>query len=175
MRHVVFLRNVNQGQRGHPATADIVGALADAGFPDAAMYRSNGTAVVTGAVDAGSLADIEAALAARSGQDRTVLALPLAEVVRVAREHGGTDAGRRELTVHAGGQLDAEDPVLGAVAERWGCRVVATGTGWLVSSHLYDQGVSATPAVEEVTGSPASSRGMRTIVGLADRFGDDED
>ena len=38
MRCVAFLRNVNQGQRGHPSTADIVAGFADAGCHDAEKF-----------------------------------------------------------------------------------------------------------------------------------------
>ena len=43
MRCVAFLRNVNQGQRGHPSTADIIAGFADAGCPDVELFQSNGT------------------------------------------------------------------------------------------------------------------------------------
>lgn len=37
MRCVALMRNVNQGQRGHPSTADVVG-----GFADAVLERLTG-------------------------------------------------------------------------------------------------------------------------------------
>ncbi|HWR85528.1 MAG TPA: hypothetical protein VN200_06005 [Rhodoglobus sp.] len=42
MLHVAFFRNVNQGQRGHPATAELVSAFGDV---EAVPFRSNGTLV----------------------------------------------------------------------------------------------------------------------------------
>ncbi|MCR2763794.1 hypothetical protein NQ152_09770 [Microbacterium sp. zg.B48] len=37
------MRNVNQGQRGHPSTDAILAGFADAGCPDAVTFQSNGT------------------------------------------------------------------------------------------------------------------------------------
>ena len=171
MRQVVFLRNVNQGQRGHPSTADILSAFADAGYPDAATYRSNGTVVVNAEIDDEGVADVVAALAVRSGEKRSALRLPMAELSAIVRRFGDEPA-RRELTVHAAGAVAADDPRLRSDAERWGCRVLGAGDGWVVSAHDRDEGVSATPALEQLTGMPATSRGLRTIVGLVNRFGD---
>ncbi|WP_375385063.1 GNAT family N-acetyltransferase [uncultured Microbacterium sp.] len=46
-RCVAFFRNVNQGQRGHPATSHLVEAMTDAGFTGIAGFRGNGTVVGT--------------------------------------------------------------------------------------------------------------------------------
>ncbi|KAA9151865.1 DUF1697 domain-containing protein [Microbacterium lushaniae] len=173
MRHVVFLRNVNQGQRGHPSTADILSAFADAAYPDAVTYRSNGTVVVGGAIDDAGVADVVAALAARSGAERGAFRMPMAELPRIIDAFGGgPEAPRRELTLHAGSVLEIEDATVSAAAARWRCRFLGAGAGWVVTENERDRESNATPLVEHLTGMPATSRGLRTVAGLVDRFGD---
>ena len=43
MRCVALMRNVNQGQRGHPSTAAILAGFADIGCPDAKTFQSDAT------------------------------------------------------------------------------------------------------------------------------------
>ena len=68
MRCVAFMRNVNQGQRGHPSTADIVSGFADAGCPDVEMFQSNGTILFSSAAPARVVESAAVAIASRSGQ-----------------------------------------------------------------------------------------------------------
>ena len=66
MLHVAFVRNLNQGQRGHVSTTDLVAAFDDAGCHDASPFQSNGTIVFSG--EAAHAADAMCALAARTGR-----------------------------------------------------------------------------------------------------------
>ena len=84
---VAFFRNVNQGQRGHPSSADLLAALADAGGRDAVAFQSNGTVVFTDAPASETAGDIGAALLARSGVERDVFVASLDEIAMVVAAH----------------------------------------------------------------------------------------
>lgn len=171
MRQVAFLRNVNQGQRGQPSTADLRAAFADAGCADAVTFQSNGTILFDSADPDTVVTDAVLALAARAGHERQGFGMPLAALVRVVERHAGeADAARRELTLHSGGTIDPDDPgVIGEAAHRR-CRIVDSGDGWVVSVNERERESNATPAVERITNLPATSRGMPTLVRLIDRF-----
>jgi len=169
---VGFLRNVNQGQRGHPTTADILAAFADAGAPDAVTFQSNGTVVFDATDPAEVVRDAAQALEARTGLRRAACALPLSEVARIVDAHAAQpDADRREVSFHAGERIDLDDPTLTGIAAQRRCRVVDAGDGWAVSVNDRRGEGNATPTIEEVTGRPATSRGLPTLVRLVARFG----
>src|SRR5215207_463398 len=110
MRCVAFMRNVNQGQRGHPATADILAGFADAGCPDIQTFQSNGTIVFDSAEPAAVVAQAADAIAVRSGYERDILWIPLCEVAAVVDEHGTTPEPRRfEFTLYSGAMIDPLD------------------------------------------------------------------
>ncbi|WP_169583654.1 DUF1697 domain-containing protein [Microbacterium thalassium] len=171
VRYVAFFRNVNQGQRGHPSTADLLGALGDAGGRDAVAFQSNGTVVFTDAPASGIAGDIPSALLARSGVEREVFVMALDEIAMVVAAHAGApDAPRLEVTLHRGGVLDIDDAAVAEEAAVRRCRVVGAGPGWVVSANERDRESNATPVVERLTGAPATSRGLPTLIRLADRF-----
>lgn len=171
MLHVAFLRNVNQGQRGHPSTGDLLAAFADARCPGAVTFQSNGTIVFDSADPETVVSDAVLALAAHSGHERQGFGMPLAALARVVERHAGeADAARRELTLHSGGSIDPDDPrVIGEAAHRR-CRIVDSGDGWVVSVNERERESNATPVVERITSLPATSRGLPTLVRLVDRF-----
>jgi uncharacterized protein (DUF1697 family) len=173
VRHIAFLRNVNQGQRGHPSTADIVAAFADAGADDPVAFQSNGTVVFGADHPQIVLAAATAALAAHSGAERDGFWMPLPQVTAVVEAHAAEpDAARRELTLHGGGMIDRDDPETERVAAHRRCEIVDAGDGWIVSVNERDRESNATPVAERLTGGPATSRGMPTLVRLVERFAD---
>lgn len=173
MRHIAFLRNVNQGQRGHPSTADILAAFADAGADDAVAFQSNGTVVFTADDPQLVVDDAMVALAARSGLEREGFWIPLPVVAAVVEAHAAhPDAPRRELTLHGGGVIDRDDPEAMRVAAHRRCEIVDAGAGWIVSINELDRESNATPVAERLAGGRATSRGMPTLVRLIDRFAD---
>ncbi|MCW3493121.1 DUF1697 domain-containing protein [Microbacterium sp. SSM24] len=224
---VAFFRNVNQGQRGHPTTADLLGALADAGFTEAVTFQSNGTVVFSdaapssavtleraardaaadpadpanpgdpavssdsaglrysaaardaaadpadprAAVDPRAVSDVRNALNARTGIEREVFVMLLQEIVDIVAAYSlADDAARRELTLHRGGVVDIGDPSVVTEAARRRCRLLACGPGWTLASNERDRESNATPVVEHLTGGPATSRGLSTLVRLVERF-----
>lgn len=171
MLHVAFVRNVNQGQRGHPSTRDLLEAFEDAGCRDLASFQSNGTVVFVADDPAAAVDDAMQALAARSGVECEAFAMALDQIAAiVAAQAGAPDADRRELTLHAGGIIDRSDPDVEREAARRRCVIVDAGPGWVVSSNERTRESNATPVVERLTGSPATSRGLPTLVRLIDRF-----
>ncbi len=168
MRHVAFVRNLNQGQRGHVSTPDLLAAFAGAGCRGPVAVRSNGTVVFEG--DPGAALDAVEALAARTGVVREVFVLSLAQVVAVVDEHGAApDTGRRELTLHAPVTVPLDERTAREAARRR-CRLLQTGPGWTVVLDERDRESNGTPVLERITGAPASSRGLPTLVQLVDRF-----
>ncbi|MCO7219236.1 DUF1697 domain-containing protein [Klenkia sp. PcliD-1-E] len=169
MRHVAFIRNLNQGQRGHVRTADLLAAFEAAGCGDPAAFRSNGTVVFDG--DPGAAQDVADALAASTGVRRDVFVVSLDDVAAVVAEHGGApDAGRRELTLHAPVTIPLDERTRQEAARRR-CRVLQAGPGWAVTVNERDRESNATPVVERLTGAPASSRGIPTLTALVQKFG----
>jgi uncharacterized protein (DUF1697 family) len=167
---VAFLRNVNQGQRGHPSTADIADAFAAAGAHDVELFQSNGTVLFVADNPDAVLEGAVAALAAASGHEREAYGMPLGELARIVDAHAtATDAGRRELTLHGGETVELDDPDVIAQAARVRCVVVDAGPGWMVSANERDRESNATPLAQRLTGTPATSRGLPTLVRLVDR------
>jgi uncharacterized protein (DUF1697 family) len=172
MRCVGLMRNVNQGQRGHPSTADIVAGFADAGCPDVRTFQSNGTILFDSEEPAEAVATAAEAIAVRSGHERDILWIPLADLVAIVDEHGATpEPHRHEFTLHRGGTVDARDPEVVSLTTQYRCSIVDAGPGWtLVRNDIDGQG-SATPVIEHLTGDRATSRGLPTLIRLVGRFG----
>lgn len=168
MRHVAFVRNLNQGQRGHVSTADLVAAFLDAGCHDPVPFQSNGTVVFGG--DPALAHDAMDALAARTGVEREVFTRALDELRDIATRHGDApDSGRRELTLHGGHALVLDAQTEHEAARRR-CRVLDSGSGWVVTLNERDRESNATPVIERLTGHPATSRGLPTLSRLIARF-----
>jgi uncharacterized protein (DUF1697 family) len=171
MRCVAFMRNVNQGQRGHPSTADILAGFADAGCPDVQTFASNGT-IVFDSDDAAAAVDAAAeAIAARSGHEREIRWMPLSDLYAIVVEHGATPEPRRhEFTLHGGGAIDPQNPDVMTVTMQNRCSIVDAGYGWaLVRNDVEGQG-HATLALERITDTRATSRGLPTLVRLVSHF-----
>ena len=165
------MRNVNQGQRGHPSTDDILAGFADAGCPDAVTFQSNGTVLFDSRSPEEVVDAAAEAIAARSGAEREILWISLSNVVAVVEKHRGAREPRRlEFTLYGGGTIDLDDPDVEAEADRNRCQIVDAGSGWaLVRNNVAGEG-HATPALESLTGARATSRGLPTLVRLIDRF-----
>lgn len=170
MRCVALMRNVNQGQRGHPSTADILAGFADAGCPGATTFQSNGTILFDADRPADTVALAAEAITARSGHDREIRWIPLADVIALVDEHGGTDEpGRFEFTLHGGSAIDRDAPDATRLASEHRCAIVDSGRGWaLIRNDVQGEG-HATPVVERLTGTQATSRGLRTMIRLVAR------
>ena len=171
MRWVALLRNVNQGQRGHPSTADIRAGFAEAGCRSVELFQSNGT-VVFEADDPEEAAErASAAIATRSGHAREVFCIELASLAEIVDQRSdATDLGRYEFTLHGGGRLDPMAAEVRAEADRHNCEIVDSGPGWAISCNRIEGEGHATPVLESLTGGPATSRGLPTLTRLISRF-----
>ncbi|GAA5100341.1 hypothetical protein GCM10025760_37530 [Microbacterium yannicii] len=172
MRCVAFMRNVNQGQRGHPSTSDIVAGFADGGCPRVQTFQSNGTILFDSDEPASVVEQAMDAVAARSGHERQILWIPLSELAAIVDEYGATPEPRRfEFTLHSGAIIDADDAEVISRATDHRCSIVDAGEGWaLVRNQVEGEG-HATPVLESLTGRPATSRGLPTVIRLVSRFG----
>jgi uncharacterized protein (DUF1697 family) len=172
MRCVAFMRNVNQGQRGHPATADILAGFADAGCSDAQTFQSNGTIVFDSDAPSAVVEQAADAIAVRSGYDREILWIPWSELRAVVDEHGATpEPPRFELTLHSDTIIDRDDVRVVSCATEHRCSIVDAGQGWaLIRNDVQGEG-HGTPLLESLTGRPATSRGLPTVIRLIARFG----
>lgn len=171
MRCVAFLRNVNQGQRGHPSTADILAGFADAGCRDAVPFQSNGTIVFESEDPAAVIEKVVPSIAARTGLERDAFWIPFDALVAVVDAHAPTpDPHRHEFTLHGDDRIDRADPDVIREAAHRRCEIVATGPGWALTRNERDGDGNATPVIERLTGGRATSRGLPTLVRLVDRF-----
>lgn len=176
MRGVAFMRNVNQGQRGHPSSADILAGFADAGCPEARTFQSNGTIVFDSLEPDETVESAAEAIAARSGVERDILWIPLADLVAIVDKHGArVEPHRHEFTLHRGGRIDQDDPATLKLLAKAACSIVDAGPGWALIYNAVDGQGNATPLLEHLTGRRASSRGLPTIVRLVARFGEPGD
>jgi uncharacterized protein (DUF1697 family) len=166
------MRNVNQGQRGHPSTGDILAGFADAGCIGVQTFQSNGTILFDADKPAEAIAQAADAIAARSGHERDILWIALSVLTAVVDEHGATPEPRRfEFTLHRGRQIDPHDAGVLRIGAENRCAIVATGRGWaLVRNDVEGEG-HATPVLERLSGARATSRGLPTLIRLVSRFG----
>ena len=159
MRCVAFMRNVNQGERGHPSTADIVAGFADAGCPDVQTFQSNGTILFDSDEPGEVVAGAEEAIAARSGHERDILWIALADLVAIIGEHGAAHESRGyEFTLHRGGTVDTQAPDAISIMTRARCEIVDAGPGWALVRNDVDGQGNATPVLERLTGDRATRR-----------------
>jgi uncharacterized protein (DUF1697 family) len=174
MRYVAFLRNVNQGQRGHPSTADILAGFADAGCPDAAPFQSNGTIVFESHRPAAVADAVARTIASRSGLERDAFWIAFEALASVVDVHGGVrDPRRFEFTLHGGGIVDPADPLVAHEAGLNRCDIVDSGPGWALVRNKVEGEGHATPTLEHITGGHATSRGLPTLMRLVNRFAPD--
>lgn len=170
--HVAFLRNVNQGQRGQPSTADIVRAFEAAGADDIRLFQSNGTVVFASADRDGVAEAARGHLGAGAGFDTMILARPLRFVEEVVDRHADAPAfARRELTLFDPAVTLTDEAGASAQAKRRRCAIVEHGAGWAVVLNDADRQSNGTPTIEAALGTAATSRGLPTLLRLIDRFG----
>lgn len=176
MRCVAFLRNVNQGQRGHPSTADILAAFENAGCPDAVPFQSNGTIVFEADDPAAVTETLTASIAARTGLERDAFWIPFADLVDIVEAHGAIpDPRQHEFTLHGAGTIDPAGPEVIREAAHRRCEIVDSGPGWVLTRNERDGEGNATPVVERLSGGRATSRGLPTLVRLVARFAEAPD
>lgn len=171
MRCVAFLRNVNQGQRGHPSTTDILAAFADGGCPGAVPFQSNGTILFEADDPAAVTETVVASIAARTGLDRDAFWIALDDLVEVIDMHATVpDPRRHEFTLHGGGTIDPTAPDVIREAAHRRCEIVDSGPGWTLTRNEREGEGNATPVIERLTGGRATSRGLPTLIRLGARF-----
>lgn len=172
MQQVAFFRNVNQGQRGQPRTADLLDAFRDAGIADAVAFQSNGTILfTTDDVSDAVVVDVTSRLTARALPVSQIFTRPFAFVQGVVARYGDRSNTRRfELTLFRDGQLIPDGSAAMQEARRRRCELVDHGPGWAVICNDRDRQSNGTPMIEAVLAVQATSRGLPTLERLVDRF-----
>ena len=113
------------------------------------------------------------AITARSGQERDILWIPLADLITIVHEHAGaSDAHRFEFTLHGGGTIDGRSPDVAALTAQHRCSIAEAGPGWALVRNDIEREGHATPVLERLTGCRATSRGLPTLIRLVARFAD---
>lgn len=162
MRHVAFLRNLNQGQKSNPSSAALVDAFERSGGVDVALLQGNGT-VLFDAAHPDECADAAARLLAESSPWRDVVEVRGLEwIVRVVAEMENLPAPDPrcvELSLFAGG-VDAAStlPIDGRR-----CRVIAGGSGYAITVNERADESNATPTLERALEIAVTSRGLLTL------------
>lgn len=171
MDHVAFFRNVNQGQRGHPSTADLVAAFDAAGAPGATPFRSNGTVLFDADDPFRAIAGAAAWLDAGSVYHGTIFTRTVDFVAGLVDRHStGGEAHRRELTIFAEEAEVADSLAALQAASDRRCAIIDHGPGWAVVENDADRQSNGTPTLEAILARPATSRGLPTLIALVDRF-----
>jgi len=172
MENVAFLRNVNQGQRGQPRTSDLVAAFAAAGAGEIHPFQGNGTVLFDAAAPDQVVDDVRLRLESAVGFATVVFARTLLFVEQIV-EASADAAGlrRRELTLFDAEATIADETAAAVQATKRRCAIVEHGAGWAVFENQVDRQSNGTPALEAMLGTPATSRGLSTLVRLIDRFG----
>ena len=134
-------------------------------------FQSNGTVVID-ADDPGHLVEsVVMSLGERTGSERDAFWIPLDDIVTLVDRHGpASDSHRCEFTLHGGGTVDLEAPAVIREAATRRCVIIDAGSGWTLTRNQRDGDGNATPVIERLTGGPASSRGLSTLIRLVDRF-----
>ena len=155
MPSVAFFRNLNQGQRGNPSSAELSAGLKDAGADTVTLVRGNGTAVFV-AADPATTADLAAQTLA-PWRDR-VFVRDVAWIRRLVGSIDPASDARTELTLFDEVELGLATPARGV-----GCAIVSAGVGYAVIENDEERRSNGTPTVERLLGSPATSRGLPTL------------
>lgn len=167
MQNIAFVRNVNQGQRGHPSAQELIDAFVGAGASEIFTFRSNGTLVFN--------ADLPEVVADRLRESSPLrgreVFLRAAEFVEsMLRFEGVHNESRLEVTLFDEAIDISQLTGLASASARGRCEIVESGNGWaLVLNHVESRS-NGTPVVEFVTGAPATSRSLATMVALAERL-----
>lgn len=138
-----------------------------AGATDARPFQSNGTLVFSAAEPEAVIAALPGVLVRMSGLEREAFAVPLPLLREIVAAHEGkADIAHRELTLHAGSIADADPARLASLTALGRCAVVDSGPGWTVMLNERPRESNATRVLERLTGQPATSRGLPTLVRL---------
>ena len=165
MRHVAFLRNLNQGQRNNPTSEQLVDAFERAGASGISLIRGNGT-VVFDADDPTGCADVAVRLLAEgSGWSDVAFVRSLAWIADILTfVHTRTeDQQNLELTVFDESLTPAK-PLTGRRSV-----VIESGQGFALTMNERANESDGTSTLERALGVKATSRGIPTLQLLARR------
>jgi uncharacterized protein (DUF1697 family) len=155
---VAFFRNLNQGQRGHPSTAQLVEAFERTGARGVRTVRSNGTVLFDAEDPDGCLAAVLPQLSAVCGWRDAAFWWEVEWLAQRAAEFPVNIATSLvELSLYDG-KLTQDLPLVGN-----GCSVVQAGLGYAISVNTHPGTSQATPTLERALSTPVTSRAASTV------------
>ena len=168
MKSVAFFRNLNQGQAASPTSAALLAAFADAGATELSAYRSNGTVIFDADAPQRCAEAAAELLGARSSWSDVAFVRSSAWIAELAGELTTRPPGPLERTEVSffDESIPLDDLPFGGIRST----VVAGGLGYAVTVNELPRTSQATPTLERLIGSPVTSRGASTIIGLARRL-----
>jgi uncharacterized protein (DUF1697 family) len=160
---VAFLRNLNQGQRGHVTTAGLVGAFEAAGARDVHPVRANGTVLFDAPNPDECLGRVLDELAGTAPWADVAFVRDRAWLAERASEFpADVVPSLVEVSLFDGALADPA-PVPGL----W-CTIVRAGDGYAITVNERPGTSQATPSLERLLGSPVTSRSATTIRSVLD-------
>ena len=168
MLSVAFFRNLNQGQRGSPSTAQFVTAFVESGAVGATSFQSNGTMLLDAQNPTACTRSAVAWLTANSEWSDAAFVRSagwLTGVLAAARIDA-TRAARTELSLFD--ESCSPAGILPLTGKR--CTVVSGGPGFAITENERDDESNATPTLERALGIPVTSRGFPTLSRLMERL-----
>jgi uncharacterized protein (DUF1697 family) len=158
MTSVAFFRNLNQGQRGHVTTAQLVDAFVVSGAIGVRPVRANGTVIFTADNTEECLSTALAQLHGASAWADVAFARGAAWLAeRVSEFPANVAPPLTELSLFEG-RLAHPLPMGGK-----GCSVVRAGDGYAVTVNDSPGTSQATPTLERALGTPVTSRSATTL------------
>ncbi len=161
MTSVAFFRNLNQGQRSSPSTAQLLEAFSASGALEMRPVRSNGTVVFDAAEPEECLAGVVAQLHATSAWGD----------VAFVRDAGWLAERATQLREFATPQLvelslfdDGVASLAGLPLRGKGCEVVLSASGYAITVNDAPGTSQATPTLERALATPVTSRSASTVL-----------
>ena len=168
MLTVAFFRNLNQGQRNSPSSAQLIAAFGLVGVPDAVPFQNNGTVLFDAPDPVACTRAVVERLAATSPWSDVAL-VRNAEWLIAFMAGLRIDAStfrRTELSLFDESSSPSDKlPLTGK-----GCTVVSGGPGFAVTRNDRDRESNATPTLERALGVAVTSRGLPTLSRLVERL-----
>lgn len=158
MTCVAFFRNLNQGQRGHVTTAQLVDAFVAGGGREVRPVRSNGTVIFEADEAERCLAAVLEQLHGASAWGDVGFVRDAAWLAERAGEFPADVAPPLVELSLFDGEFAHPLPLAGK-----GCSVIRAGVGYAITVNDAMGTSQATPTLERALGTPVTSRSASTV------------
>ncbi len=158
MTSVAFFRNLNQGQRGHVATAQLVDSFLSGGGREVRPVRGNGTVIFDADDPQACLASVLEQLHGVSAWGDVGFVRDAAWLAERAGEFPADVAPALVELSLFDGEFAHPLPLTGK-----GCTVIRAGAGYVITVNDAMGTSQATPTLERAMGTPVTSRAASTV------------